>query len=116
MSKIRSRITVDEAAAQLPAPEENLLRFATLLRRGTLSVELYAPQGHDPQTPHKQDELYVIVSGTGEFVNGAEHHPFKPGDVLFVAAGVEHRFMNFSEDFQTWVIFYGPEGGEAVEA
>jgi hypothetical protein len=25
---------------------------------------------------------------------------------------VPHRFENFTDDFGTWVIFYGPEGGE----
>ena len=37
---------------------------------------------------------------------------FERGEVLFVAAGVEHRFENFSDDFSTWVLFHGPEGGE----
>jgi mannose-6-phosphate isomerase-like protein (cupin superfamily) len=45
-------------------------------------------------------------------VRGDERVPFEPGDALFVAAGVEHRFEGFSEDFGTWVMFYGPEGGE----
>ena len=35
-----------------------------------------------------------------------------PGTPLFVAAGVEHRFDDFSDDFETWVVFYGAEGGE----
>ena len=48
----------------------------------------------------------------GQFVNGAERHPFGPGDVLFVSAGVPHRFEDFSDDLAVWVIFYGPEGGE----
>jgi mannose-6-phosphate isomerase-like protein (cupin superfamily) len=87
----------------------------TLFDRGTLSLELYAPQGRDDQKPHTQDELYVVVAGHGEFVNGAERHPFQAGDVIFVPAGVEHRFEQFSDDFQTWVIFYGPQGGEQVE-
>ena len=108
------QITVADAAAKLPAQTDAQLRFATLLRHGTMSVELYAPQGRDAQTPHRQDELYVVIAGNGTFLNGAERHPFGPGDVLFVPAGVEHRFENFSDDFQTWVIFYGPEGGEAV--
>ena len=86
--------------------------WRTLFEHGSANVEIYAPKGHDPQQPHDQDELYVIVSGTGEFLNGDERHPFKPGDLMFVPAGVVHRFENFTDDFSTWVIFYGPEGGE----
>lgn len=104
--------TPSAAAAALPPQTADSLRFVTLLQRGTLSVELYAPQGEDRQTPHDQDELYVVISGHGEFLNGEERHPFQTGDLLFVPAGVEHRFLNFSDDFQTWVIFYGPRGGE----
>ena len=62
--------------------------------------------------PHKQDELYVIISGNGTFLNNDQRVIFKPGDVLFVKAGVKHRFENFTDDFATWVIFYGPDGGE----
>jgi len=105
-------ITVAEAAARLPAQSAEQLRFVTLLARGSMSLELYAPQGEDAQTPHTQDELYIVIAGHGEFVNGGARHPFQPGDVLFVPADVEHRFERFSADFQTWVIFYGPEGGE----
>jgi mannose-6-phosphate isomerase-like protein (cupin superfamily) len=36
----------------------------------------------------------------------------KKGDALFVPATMKHHFENFSEDFATWVIFYGKEGGE----
>ena len=100
--------TVSAAQALLSAQN----RFAEVFRHGTLSVEWYAPVGHDPQQPHEQDELYVVVSGSGLFLNGAATQPFGPGDVLFVAAGVEHRFLNFTDDFGTWVIFYGPKGGE----
>lgn len=108
----RHRLSVAAAAARLPEQTDAQLRYVTLLQRGSMSVELYAPQGHDAQTPHDQDELYVVISGHGEFVNGAERHPFQAGDVLFVPAGVVHRFEHFSPDFQTWVIFYGPAGGE----
>ena len=81
-------------------------------KHGTLEVELYAPRGHDPQTPHRRDEVYVVVSGEGEFVHAGEADRFAAGDVLFVAAGVEHRFERFSDDFAVWVFFYGPDGGE----
>ncbi len=70
-------------------------------------------RGHEPQSPHAQDELYLVAQGHGRFVNGDRRHPFGPGDVLFVPAGVEHRFEEFSDDFGTWVVFYSPSGGEA---
>jgi len=44
---------------------------------------------------------------------GGDTQEFGPGDCLFVQAGPEHRFTRFDEDFITWVIFYGPQGGEA---
>jgi mannose-6-phosphate isomerase-like protein (cupin superfamily) len=105
-----ARLRAADFLARLPGPGGQ--RFVLAFERGTLEVELYAPRGTDPQGPHTRDELYVVVSGSGEFVNGGERHPFGPGDVLFVAAGVEHRFESFGDDFVTWVMFYGPEGGE----
>ncbi len=89
--------------------------FVEAFRHGTMSVELYAPRGVDTQTPHRQDEIYVVVRGEGEFQNGASRHRFGAGDLLFVPAGVEHRFLNFSNDLAVWVIFHGPDGGEASE-
>jgi mannose-6-phosphate isomerase-like protein (cupin superfamily) len=89
--------------------------FIELFRHGSLVVEVYRPSGIDHQQPHSRDELYVVISGSGYFVNGAVRHPFQPGEVLFVPAGVEHRFEEFTEDFATWVFFYGPEGGETKE-
>ena len=86
--------------------------FLTLFEHGTLGVEIYKPEKVDLQQPHTRDEVYVVVSGTGEFLNGDVRTTFEPGDFLFVPAGVEHRFENFTDDFSTWVIFYGPEGGE----
>lgn len=106
----RREMTVDEAVEHLPGPGGE--RFAKVLEHGSMEVEIYAPRGRDLQTPHARDELYVVVKGSGEFVNGPNRHPFGPGDVLFVPAGVEHRFEDFTDDFVVWVIFYGPEGGE----
>ena len=107
---MKTRVTVDEALAKLPGP--NGERWAIVLEHGTLEVEIYAPRGRDPQNPHTRDELYVVVSGSGEFVNGEERQKFGPGDALFVPARVPHRFENFTDDLVVWVVFYGPEGGE----
>jgi mannose-6-phosphate isomerase-like protein (cupin superfamily) len=104
------RITLAEAAAMLPTPEGK--RSAAVFEHGTLQVKLYAPRGTDPQKPHTRDEAYVVARGTGWFINGQQRHAFAPHDVLFVKAGVVHRFEAFSKDFLVWVFFYGPEGGE----
>jgi mannose-6-phosphate isomerase-like protein (cupin superfamily) len=88
--------------------------FAVGLRHGSMLVELFAPSGIDNQTPHAQDELYFVRSGSGTFVIGAERHSFAPGTCFFVPAGVAHRFEEFSPDFSTWVVFWGPQGGETA--
>lgn len=107
---IRSRVSPAEASAELPGPQGE--RYAAVLEHGTLEIEIYAPRGTDPQKPHTRDEVYVVVSGSGEFVHGAIRERFSPGDVLFVPAKEEHRFESFTDDLVVWVIFYGPEGGE----
>jgi mannose-6-phosphate isomerase-like protein (cupin superfamily) len=104
------RLTIPTALARLPGPGGE--RYVELFKHGTLSVELYAPRGHDPQHPHTRDEVYVVVQGSGQFRNGDARHPFGPGDLLFVPAGVAHRFEDFTDDLAVWVVFYGPEGGE----
>jgi mannose-6-phosphate isomerase-like protein (cupin superfamily) len=95
-------------AQPAPAGQRSILAF----ERGSMQLKYYAPVDNDEQTPHEQDELYIIISGTGEFVRGEERTPFAPHDVLFAAAGVAHRFEKFTDDFATWVVFYGPPGGE----
>jgi mannose-6-phosphate isomerase-like protein (cupin superfamily) len=107
---------VFDAEGALRALQKAGGEFTTLFRHGTLEVEIYRPVGTDKQKPHRRDELYVVISGTGSFLHGAMRTPFGPGDVLFVEAGVEHRFVEFTADFATWVFFYGPDGGEASQA
>ena len=109
---LQHRLTVADALARLPGPAGE--RFVELFQHGTLSVELYAPRGRDPQSPHTRDEVYVVVQGSGRFRNGDVVQAFGPGDLLFVPAGVVHRFEDFTDDLAVWVIFYGPEGGEAT--
>jgi mannose-6-phosphate isomerase-like protein (cupin superfamily) len=105
----RWQATIEQAAA-LPIPEGQ--RSVEVLSHGTMVVKYYAPCGTDEQTPHTRDELYVVARGSGAFVYGDSRHPFSAGDVLFVPAGKPHRFEDFTDDFGTWVIFYGPEGDE----
>ena len=108
------RRSVRQSAADALAklPDSGGERFVRVFEHGTLEIEIYAPRGRDPQEPHDRDELYFVVSGRGEFVHAEERTSFGPGDVLFVAAGVIHRFEKFTDDLAVWVAFYGPRGGE----
>jgi mannose-6-phosphate isomerase-like protein (cupin superfamily) len=101
------RIALMEASARLAVAPET---FISVFERGDLCVELYAPRGVDNQQPHDQDEAYIVASGSGMFRRGEERVPCQPGDFLFAAAGVPHHFEEFTDDFQTWVIFFGPSG------
>lgn len=105
-----NRITISNAMQALAISNQP---FVELLEHGSLLVEIYKPDRIDKQGIHSRDEVYVVIAGHGFFVNGDSRGPFEPGEVLFIPAGVEHRFEDFSDDFSTWVIFYGPEGGEA---
>ncbi len=111
MSVMSERLTAEAALARLAASRDGK-PFMRVFAHGSLEVEIYKPVGRDLQTPHTRDELYVVIAGAGWFRCGASRRRFEAGEVLFVPAGVEHRFEEFSEDFATWVFFYGPVGGE----
>lgn len=104
-------VTLLDALAKGPPPDGNLA--VPILAVGSLVVELYTPIDHDPQTPHTRDEVYIVARGTSLFFDGERRSPINVGSFVFVPAGQIHRFENFSTDFAVWVLFYGPEGGEA---
>jgi mannose-6-phosphate isomerase-like protein (cupin superfamily) len=108
MSRPVRATVADARVAPIPPGRQSSLA----MEHGSMTLRYYAPRGPDLQKPHEQDELYVVVSGRGTFVVGGGRVAFGPGDVLFAAARVEHRFEDFSDDFATWVVFYGPSGGE----
>ena len=92
------------------------LPFAQAFTHGSMQLELYAPSsnadGRDRQTPHTQDELYLVQRGQSRFMLEGLWADVKAGDALFVPAHADHRFEDYSADFATWVVFYGPPGGE----
>jgi len=111
------KASLDELLARIPgapsaqAPDGE--RYALAFSHGSMSVGFYAPRGADLQGPHRRDEIYIIHAGVGQIRIAGEIHACAMGDVFFVAAGVEHRFEEFSADFATWVVFWGPAGGES---
>lgn len=93
------------AADALPMPEGRLSK--QVFNTPGLEVRWYRPPGLDPQTPHDRDEVYVVVSGEGDFVREGQRVKFSSGDLLFAAKGEAHRFENHTPDTAVWVIF-GP--------
>lgn len=107
----RSRvIRLAEARAHIPGPAGE--HSASLLQRGTLNVKLSLPVNPNRQTPHTQDEIYVIVRGRGVLFHDGRRDACEAGDLVFVAAGTEHHFEDFTEELAVWVVFHGPAGGE----
>ena len=113
ITKDARRVSIAAALDAVAKIREGILS-AFVFEHGTLQVKMYQPSKEDLQKPHTRDEIYVIARGSGWFVNDGARLPFQTGDMLFVPAGVEHRFDEFTDDFCTWVMFYGPEGGEAA--
>lgn len=111
------KFPLPDLLAQLPGPASSQWpdgeRFVQAFARGGMTLELYAPRGSDPQTPHAQDELYFVARGHAELTVEGECFACGAGDVLFVPAGAQHRFRDFSDDFATWVVFWGREGDAA---
>lgn len=100
---------LEELEAERAANEGAYLQF---LRERNMSVGLYAldRMAEDTQKPHKQDEVYFVVSGRGVITVGDESTPVARGSVVYVPAGVPHRFHHISEDLRVLVIFSPPEG------
>ena len=59
----------------------------------------------DPQQPHHEDEMYYIVRGRARFRAGEQDSAVSAGSLLFVAAEVEHRFYDISEELEVLVFF-----------
>ena len=85
--------------------------YLEFLRKPSLSAGLYVlpAGGDDPQQPHTEDEVYVVLGGRATIRVGGEDRPVGPGSVVFVAAGVEHRFHGIEEDLAVLVVFAPPE-------
>jgi mannose-6-phosphate isomerase-like protein (cupin superfamily) len=89
--------------------------WVELLRTADLSIGLYvlAAGAIDRQAPHTEDEAYVVVAGHGRFTAGSRTCDVAPGDTLFVAAGVPHRFHDIVEELRLIVVFGPAEGSRA---
>ena len=81
--------------------------YREFLRVPAMSAGLYVlPAGTtDLQRPHQEDEMYYVVRGKARFRAGDEEQEISTGSVLYVAAEVEHRFYDISEEIALLVFF-----------
>lgn len=86
--------------------------YHEFLRVPALSAGIYqlAAGAVDPQQPHDQDEVYYIIDGRAHIRVGDEDRPVQPGDTIYVAAHVPHKFHTIVEDLTILVLFAPAEG------
>jgi mannose-6-phosphate isomerase-like protein (cupin superfamily) len=86
--------------------------YHEFLRVPALSAGVYVlpAGGTDPQRPHTEDEVYYVLQGRGAIRVGDKDRPVQAGTIVFVPAGVEHRFHTIAEDLQLLVFFAPAEG------
>ena len=107
VSQARRAISLKKASSG-----DNTKLFSILFTHSSLVIEVCQSVATDHQKPHDRGECYFIIKGYGKFEMGDEIVSFGPGDFLFVLAGLPHRFTDFGDTMSTWVMFYGPDGGE----
>jgi mannose-6-phosphate isomerase-like protein (cupin superfamily) len=92
--------------------------YLEFLQVPALSMGLYVlpAGGTDPQKPHTEDEVYYIESGRGQIRVDGEDRMVQPGSVVYVAAGVEHRFHSIEEELRILVFFAPAEYSQASPA
>ncbi|WBB80570.1 cupin domain-containing protein [Micromonospora sp. WMMD882] len=102
---------ITEAGRRLDGPDA---RYVEHLRVPRLSLGTYTvPAGAvDPQRPHTEDEVYVVLAGQGRLRTPERTVDVGPGSVVFVPAGEEHRFVDVVADL-TVLVFFGPAEGTA---
>jgi mannose-6-phosphate isomerase-like protein (cupin superfamily) len=85
------------------------------LRSRAMSLMVYTLPvgGPDPQQPHGEDEVYVVMRGRARLAVGTEDHEIGPGSILYVPARMEHRFHSIIEPLEILVAFAPPRSGTA---
>jgi len=84
---------------------EGETHYLEVLSEDSLSVELARYPNPEPKTPHKTDELYYIIAGSGTAQVGDEQYSIAAGDVVYVERGVDHDFFDIDEEITALVVF-----------
>lgn len=83
--------------------------YLEFLKVPDLSMGLYVlpAGGTDPQSPHTEDEVYYVVSGTAQITVADETRQVQPGSIVYVEKNVAHHFHSIEEDL-TLLVFFAP--------
>jgi mannose-6-phosphate isomerase-like protein (cupin superfamily) len=97
--------SLEEARAEVQRRTGEL--YLEFLRRDSMSCGLYVLEAgaDDPQEPHQEDEVYLVLAGRAWLEVAGRDHPVEPGGVLFVARTVPHRFHTITERLSVLVFF-----------
>jgi quercetin dioxygenase-like cupin family protein len=103
---------LDGAARHTPPGPGEATHWIEHLRAPDLSVGTYSiPRGgRDDQSPHTEDEVYVVTAGRAMFEADQDRTAVGPGSVIYVPAGQLHRFVDVTEDLAAVVLFAPAEG------
>jgi mannose-6-phosphate isomerase-like protein (cupin superfamily) len=103
---------LDDLVARLDTARHD---FAEFFRAEALSLTIafWPAGGADDQTPHTEDEVYFVASGRGRIRVADEDRAVRAGTVVYVAAGVDHRFHSIEEDLKV-LVFWSPPRGSAA--
>jgi mannose-6-phosphate isomerase-like protein (cupin superfamily) len=95
--------------------QEAARRYLEFLRVPALSCGLYVLEAgsSDPQQPHSEDEIYVVMGGRAQIRVADQDRPVVAGSIVYVAAGVEHRFHSIEEALEVLVVFAPAEYSQA---
>jgi len=108
---------VIEGAGRFTRPEgSDEVHWIEQLRVPDLSVGTYSvvAGGVDSQSPHTEDEIYVVTSGRAVLESDGERAEVGPGSVVYVPAGEVHRFVDVTQDLALLVLFAPAEESRAA--
>ncbi len=88
--------------------DRSTVDFREFLRTPSMSCAIYhLPAGSkDMQTPHDEDELYLVVAGRGRLRINDTEHPIVKNTLMYVRASCDHAFFDIEEDL-TVLAFFG---------
>lgn len=101
-----SHVSTTELVEQLRQKDNH---YGEVLSEQSMSVELARYPNPEPKTPHKEDELYFIISGSGRASVGDETFAVSEGDVVYVEQGIEHDFYDIDDELVALIVFAGSE-------